>query len=141
MTALWFSLLYSIWPFIFLLGVLFDNITNGFLSIETLELLMIIGSLSVSVGLMILLNKFPEWYVVNSVGVLVGAGVITMIGISFTPILIIIFMTLAAIYDHWAVNKSKHMLELADTMIDLKLPVLLVAPKERDIHLEMKRIK
>ena len=131
MTALWFSLLYSIWPFIFLLGVLFDNITNGFLSIETLELLMIIGSLSVSVGLMILLNKFPEWYVVNSVGVLVGAGVITMIGVSFTPILIIIFMTLAAIYDHWAVNKSKHMLELADTMIDLKLPVLLVAPKEK----------
>jgi len=129
MTALWFSLLYSIWPFIYLIVVLFDNITNGFLSIEVLELLMISGSVSVSIGLMILLNKFPEWYIVNGVGVLVGAGVITMIGISFTPILIIIFMTLAAIYDHWAVNKSKHMLELADTMIDLKLPVLLVAPK------------
>ena len=131
MVALWFSLLYSIWPFIYLLAVLFDNITNGFLSIEILEYLMISGSLIVSIGLMILLNKFPEWYVVNGVGVLVGAGVITMIGVSFTPILIIIFMILAAIYDHWAVNKSKHMLELADTMIDLKLPVLLVAPKEK----------
>ena len=131
MVALWFSLLYSIWPFMYLLVVLFDNITNGFLSVDTLELLMILGSLSVSIGLMILLNKFPEWYVVNGVGVLVGAGVITMIGVSFTPILIIIFMTLAAIYDHWAVNKSKHMLELADTMIGLKLPVLLVAPKEK----------
>ena len=70
-------------------------------------------------------------YIVNLVGILVGAGVITMIGISFVPTLIIIFMIIAAIYDHWAVNGSKHMLELADTMIDLKLPILLVAPKEK----------
>ena len=131
MVALWFSLVYSIWPFVYLSVVLFDKITNGLFSVDTLELLMILGSLSLSIGLMVLLNKFPEWYVVNGVGVMVGAGVITMIGISFTPILIIIFMTLAAIYDHWAVNESKHMLELADTMIGLKLPVLLVAPKEK----------
>ena len=55
-----------------------------------------------------------------------------MLGIAFVPVLIILFMVLAAIYDHWAVNGSKHMLELADTMIDLKLPVLLVAPKSTD---------
>ena len=82
-------------------------------------------------GLMVLLVKYPEWYVVNTVGVLVGAGVITLIGVSFVPVLIIAFMIAAAIYDHWAVNSSKHMLELADTMIKNKLPVLLVAPKER----------
>jgi len=131
MVALWFSLLYSVWPITYLLVVLFDNITNGFFSVDTMEFLMISGALGLSVGLMLLLHKYPEWYVVNGVGILVGAGVITMIGISFTPILIIIFMILAAIYDHWAVNKSKHMLELADTMIGLKLPVLLVAPKEK----------
>ena len=62
---------------------------------------------------------------------MVGSGVIVMIGISFVPTLVIIFMVLAAIYDYWAVHKSKHMLELADTMIGLKLPVLLVAPKEK----------
>ncbi len=87
-------------------------------------------SLSLAVGLMRLLHKFPEWYVVNTIGVLVGSGVIVMLGITFVPVLIILFMVLAAIYDHWAVNKSKHMLELADTMIGLKLPVLLVAPKD-----------
>ncbi len=86
-------------------------------------------SMSFTIGMMVILHKFPEWYVVNSVGVLVGSGVITMIGIAFVPVLVIFFMILAAVYDHWAVNKSKHMLELADTMIDLKLPVLLVAPK------------
>ena len=74
--------------------------------------------------MMVLLVKYPEWYVVNTVGVLVGAGVITLIGVSFVPVLIIAFMIAAAIYDHWAVN-SKHMLELADTMIKNRLPVLL----------------
>ncbi len=83
-------------------------------------------------GMMYALYKFPEWYVVNAVGLLVGSGVIVMLGIAFVPVLIILFMILAAIYDHWAVNGSKHMLELADTMIDLKLPVLLVAPKSTD---------
>ena len=38
-------------------------------------------------------------------------------------------MTLAAVYDAWAVYKSKHMLELADTMVGLELPVMLVAPQ------------
>ena len=85
----------------------------------------------ISTALMLLLHLYPEWYVVNTVGVLVGAGVITLIGVSFVPVLIIAFMIAAAIYDHWAVNSSKHMLELADTMIKNKLPVLLVAPKGR----------
>ena len=85
-----------------------------------------------SVLLMIILYIRPEWYVVNSVGILVGAGVIAMLGISFVPWLIIIFMIVAAIYDAWAVYKSKHMLDLADTMVNLKLPILLVAPQEKN---------
>ena len=79
---------------------------------------------------MLALYKYPEWWVVNSVGMVVGSGVIVMLGISFVPVLICVFMVLAAIYDYWAVHRSKHMLELADTMIDLKLPVVLVAPKD-----------
>ena len=73
----------------------------------------------------------PEWYIVNTVGVLVGAGVIVMLGVTFVPTLILIFMVLAAIYDAWAVYRSKHMLDLADTMIGLNLPILLVAPQEK----------
>ena len=40
-------------------------------------------------------------------------------------------MILAAVYDAWAVYRSKHMLELADTMIGLQLPILLVAPQDK----------
>ena len=90
---------------------------------------MIIG-ISLAVLLMTALMIRPEWYIVNTVGVLVGAGVIVMLGVTFVPTLIVIFMVLAAIYDAWAVYRSKHMLELADTMIGLNLPILLVAPQE-----------
>ena len=121
MFSLYFSLYYVVAPYI----ALIMEITLG-----TQENIVAIA-LSLNLLLMITLWKFPEWYIVNLVGILVGSGVITMIGISFVPTLIIIFMICAAIYDHWAVNGSKHMLELADTMIDLKLPILLVAPKEK----------
>ncbi len=120
--ALGYSLLLAIMPVLAILDYLV-----GLDSGPTLFSLICLG---VAGGMMYTLHRYPEWYVVNTVGVLVGSGVIVMLGIAFVPVLIILFMVLAAIYDHWAVNGSKHMLELADTMIDLKLPVLLVAPKD-----------
>ena len=120
--ALGYSLLLAIMPVLAILDYLL-----GLNSGPTLFSLICLG---VAGGMMYTLHRYPEWYVVNTVGVLVGSGVIVMLGIAFVPVLIILFMVLAAIYDHWAVNGSKHMLELADTMIDLKLPVLLVAPKD-----------
>mgnify|MGYP001244817472 CR=1 FL=1 len=120
--ALGMSLFYILLPYISLLYYLLGISSSN---------LILFTTIAASVALMVLLVKYPEWYVVNTVGILVGAGVITLIGVSFVPVLIIAFMIAAAIYDHWAVNSSKHMLELADAMIKNKLPVLLVAPKER----------
>lgn len=91
----------------------------------------LLAGLLVAIILMILLYVHSEWYVVNTVGVLVGSGVIVMLGVTFVPTLIIVFMIAAAIYDAWAVYSSKHMLALADTMIGLRLPILLVAPQEK----------
>ena len=95
--------------------------------------------LLVSIILMILLYVHSEWYVVNTVGILVGSGVIVMLGVSFVPTLIMVFMIAAAIYDAWAVYKSKHMLDLADTMINLNLPILLVAPQDSDYSFRAER--
>ena len=89
-----------------------------------------IVALVLSITLLLVLIFEPRWYVINTVGILVGAGTITMLGVSFVPWIIILFMVLAAIYDAWAVYKSKHMLELADTMVNLELPVMLVAPQK-----------
>jgi len=122
MLALGLSLFYALQPFTLIILYLVGFATPASVGLS---------ALAITIAGMVALHRYPEWYVVNSVGVMVGAGVIVMIGISFVPTLVIIFMLLAAIYDYWAVHKSKHMLELADTMIGLKLPVLLVSPKEK----------
>ena len=109
------------------------EVTDEMMTISGLQLYdgpFLVGVI-VAIALMILLYVHSEWYVVNTVGVLVGSGVIVMLGVAFVPSLIIIFMVVAAIYDAWAVYKSKHMLALADTMINLRLPILLVAPQSK----------
>jgi len=111
-------------------GAISDDILLSGTGIIIYTIPALIG-LVIALLLMIGLYIHPEWYVVNTVGILVGSGVIVMLGVAFVPALIIIFMILAAIYDAWAVYRSKHMIELADTMIGLKLPILLVAPQEK----------
>jgi|TARA_B100002052_G_scaffold130158_1_gene119392 presenilin-like A22 family membrane protease len=120
--ALALSLFHAIQPFTLLILYIIGFAT---------KYSVVLSAVAITIASIVALLEYPEWWVVNSVGVMVGSGVIVLIGISFVPTLVIIFMVLAAIYDYWAVHKSKHMLELADTMIDLKLPVLLVAPKEK----------
>ena len=122
--ALWFSMLYATLPVMALISLM-----AGMEGQEPWNFAFVASPL-ICFASMLALYKYPEWWVVNSVGMVVGSGVIVMLGISFVPVLICVFMVLAAIYDYWAVHRSKHMLELADTMIDLKLPVVLVAPKD-----------
>ena len=76
-----------------------DNMYNTY-GIQLSNFATLVGLL-ISIILMVLLIVHPEWYVVNTVGVLVGGGVIVMLGVTFVPTLIVIFMILAAIYDAW----------------------------------------
>lgn len=101
--------------------------------------------LSIAVAGMIvaILFKYPEWYVVDISGIIVGAGAIAIFGISLGVFLVIILLIGLAIYDAISVYKTKHMVDLADTVMDLKLPVLLVIPKVRNYSLirETKSLK
>jgi len=101
--------------------------------------------LAVALGLLltITLFKYPEWYVIDSCGVIVGAGAIAIFGISLDIFLVLILLVVLAIYDAISVYKTKHMIDLADTVMDLKLPVLLVVPKIRKYSLikETKSLK
>ena len=112
-------------------------LTEDMFPLYGIQLLLVptLVGLAVTVLLLILLFVHSEWYVVNTTGVLLGAGVSVMLGVTFVPVLAILFMVLAAVYDFWAVYKSKHMLDLADTMIGLRLPILLVAPQGSDYSL------
>ncbi|MEW6070480.1 MAG: presenilin family intramembrane aspartyl protease PSH [Candidatus Thermoplasmatota archaeon] len=76
------------------------------------------------------LYKFPEWYVVDTTGVVIAAGAASIFGLSFHILPAILLLIALAIYDVIAVYKTRHMLELADSVVELKLPVILVLPKK-----------
>lgn len=88
-------------------------------------------SIILAVTIVAILYKFPEWYIIDFCGVIVGAGAIAIFGISLSIVLVITLLIILAIYDTISVYKTKHMIDLADTVMDLKLPVLLVVPKIR----------
>ena len=89
-------------------------------------------SLQVALVLTYGLYKFPEWYVVDLSGLLVAAGATAIFGISLSILPALVLMTVLAVYDAIAVYRTKHMVDLADSVMDLRLPILLVVPKERD---------
>jgi presenilin-like A22 family membrane protease len=93
--------------------------------------LSLILSLAATTILVVALIKFPEWYVINLCGIVVGVGAIGIFGISLSIFLVIVMLIGLAIYDAISVYKTKHMIDLADAVMDLKLPVMLVVPKTR----------
>ncbi|MDI9394993.1 MAG: presenilin family intramembrane aspartyl protease PSH [Euryarchaeota archaeon] len=86
-------------------------------------------SILLSTGLTILLYKFPEWYVIDILGVCIAAGVSALIGISLSIIPVIALLILLAVYDAISVYKTKHMITMAEGVMDLKLPILFIIPK------------
>lgn len=85
--------------------------------------------LAVTAGLVYALVRYPEWYVVNVAGLSVAVGATALIGISFGILPALVLLVALAIYDAWAVYRTKHMLVLADAVSGLRLPILLVIPK------------
>ena len=105
--------------------------------------LQLILSILLGVLLVLILYKYPEWYIIDLSGVVIGIAAIIIFGISLGIFLILLLLIGLAIYDTISVYKTKHMIDLADTVMDLKLPVLLVVPKIRNYSLikETKRLK
>jgi len=88
--------------------------------------------LILSVVAMVLLYKYPEWYVIDTLGILIGAGVASIFGVSLDILPVVVLLILLAVYDAISVYKTKHMITLAEGVIDLKTPILFVIPKRRD---------
>jgi len=106
------------------------------------QISMIISAV-IAIFLVITLFKYPEWYIIDICGIIIGAGAIAIFGISLGILLVILLLIGLAIYDAISVYKTKHMIDLADAVMDLKLPVLLVVPKKRRYSLikETKSLK
>ncbi len=79
---------------------------------------------AVGVGLLV----YPEWYVIDAAGVLMGAGAAGLFGISFGLLPALILLAFLAVYDAISVYGTEHMLSLAEGVMDLNIPVVLVIP-------------
>jgi len=104
----------------------------SFIVPETLSLSIAIIA---AATLIVALIKHPEWYIINLCGIIVGVGAIGIFGISLSIFLVIVLLIGLSIYDAISVYKTKHMIDLADAVMDLKLPVMLVVPKTRKYSL------
>ena len=82
----------------------------------------------VSVGLYLALLMEPQWYIVDLVGFLAAGALIAILGISFGILPAFILLIALMIYDAIAVYRTKHMISLADVVVDMKLPILMVMP-------------
>lgn len=127
LTSVGLTLLYVMYPL--LMQIPGFEAVGGF-DAQTLAAIGI--SLPFAAALTWLLYKFPEWYIVDLVGVLVAAGGIAIFGTSFTPPIYALALLGTAIYDYLSVYRTKHMLSLADTVLNYKLPIMLVVPKHLD---------
>ncbi|CCQ37238.1 DUF1119 family protein [Natronomonas moolapensis 8.8.11] len=84
----------------------------------------VVAALALGVGLV----AYPEWYVIDAAGVVMGAGAAGLFGISFGLLPAIVLLVVLAVYDAISVYGTEHMLTLASGVMDLSLPVVLVVP-------------
>ncbi|RQG97587.1 presenilin family intramembrane aspartyl protease PSH [Natrarchaeobius oligotrophus] len=88
------------------------------------NVLAVLAALGVGAALL----WYPEWYVIDAAGVLMGAGAAALFGISFGLLPAILLLSVLAIYDAISVYGTEHMLDLAEGVMDLKIPVILIVP-------------
>jgi presenilin-like A22 family membrane protease len=108
-------------------GYIYDEVIFAESRIPVIPLLI---SFIAAFLLTYVVHKFPEWYVVDTVGLVMAIGATVILGVTFAILPAIALLIVLAIYDAISVYKTKHMITLADSVIDLNLPVLLVIPKK-----------
>ncbi|HVP24847.1 MAG TPA: presenilin family intramembrane aspartyl protease PSH [Methanomicrobiales archaeon] len=91
-----------------------------------------IATILLAVGATVILYKYPEWYVIDTLGILLCAGVASIFGIALGIVPAIVLLILLAVYDAISVYRTKHMITLAEGVLSLKAPILFVIPKRRD---------
>ncbi|OPX72160.1 MAG: hypothetical protein A4E38_00707 [Methanoregulaceae archaeon PtaB.Bin108] len=95
------------------------------------QYLVLAGSVIPAVVATLLLYLYPEWYVIDTLGLLIAAGAASIFGISLEIVPVIILLVILAVYDAISVYKTKHMITLAEGVVETKSPILFIVPKRR----------
>ena len=109
-------------------------------SVQIYGLLQLVQPYSVlplvlTIILTLLLYKYPEWYVLDATGVIIAGGATAIFGVSLGIVPVLLLMIMLAVYDAIAVYKTKHMVSLAESIVDLRVPILFVLPRKRKFSL------
>lgn len=109
---------------VFLSFYVFSVVIPGVVTVGGLNVLAVVAALLLGVGLL----AYPEWYVIDAAGIVMGAGAAGLFGISFGLLPALVLLVVLAVYDAISVYGTEHMLTLASGVMDLRLPVVLVIP-------------
>jgi presenilin-like A22 family membrane protease len=97
---------------------------NGFISA--------IFALILGLTVIILLIKYPKWFVLDISIIIISVVTIMVFSIIFSVLFIIFLLMILSIYDLYSVYKSKKMIEMVDSASELKIPITLIIPKIRN---------
>jgi presenilin-like A22 family membrane protease len=107
-----------------------------FLLVDDEGIIALIASVALAGGLLFLLAKKGEWYIINGIGLIIAIGVTAILGMSLGILPVIILLIIMAVYDAISVYKTKHMIALADTVAPMRLPILFIVPNEPDFSMD-----
>ena len=83
-----------------------------------------LGALAVGIAL----YTYPEWYVIDATGIIMGIGGAGLFGINFGILPALVLLIVLAVYDAISVYGTEHMLTLASGVMEMRVPVVLVVP-------------
>lgn len=109
---------------VFLAFYVFSVVVPDVVTVAGVNVPAALAALGLGAGLL----AYPEWYVIDAAGVVMGAGAAGLFGISFGLLPAVVLLVVLAVYDAVSVYGTEHMLTLASGVMDLKLPVVLVVP-------------
>jgi presenilin-like A22 family membrane protease len=119
-----FILLASVYISFFALDVLAPAPFTPTVGGETVPVLALAGA----VGIGIALYGYPEWYVLDTAGVVMGVGAAGLFGVNFGILPAVVLLSVLAVYDAISVYGTEHMLTLASGVMEMRVPVVLVVP-------------
>ncbi|MFQ3320594.1 MAG: presenilin-like A22 family membrane protease, partial [Natronomonas sp.] len=109
---------------VFIAFYVFSVVVPAVITIANVNALAVGFALLLGVGLL----AYPEWYVIDTAGIVMGAGAAGLFGISFGLLPALVLLVVLAVYDAISVYGTEHMLTLASGVMSLRLPVVLVVP-------------
>jgi len=109
----------SAWLSLYIFRLVAPPVYVGGFNVVALALATLLG---------VALLVYPEWYVIDTAGAVMGAAAAGLFGISFGILPALLLLSVLAVYDAISVYGTEHMLTLASGVMDLRVPVVLVIP-------------